>query len=151
MRSPYNSQPAATHGLRFAPSVRLEEEKMNITKSQALVAPALSILVIIGINNISRMLGVWNGTGLYVVAFLLFFIMGQAVSTLAPSFRTKVIVIFGTCAGIVFGVIIDSTMDFFLRHYDRNLFPFEIVIWWIFAPIPLLAGILTKQKMNRNT
>ena len=125
--------------------------RRDITKSPVLVATVFSILVIIGTNNISRILGMWNGSGVYVIAFILFFVMGMSVSRLAPSFRTKVFVIFATYVGIVFGVTIDSTMDFILRHYDRNLFPFEIIMWWIFAPIPLLAGILTRQKIDRNT
>jgi hypothetical protein len=47
-----------------------------------------------------------------------------------------------TLAAIAPGVIIDAQIDFFLRHYDRNLFPIEIIMWWIFAPLPLLAGIM---------
>jgi hypothetical protein len=111
----------------------------------------LSILVIIGINNISRMLGVFHGDGVYVVAFILFFVMGMAVSRLAPSPEAKLFVIVIAYVGIVFGVKLDAEMDFVLRHYDRNLYPFEIIIWWILAPIPLLGGILTWQKINRNT
>jgi hypothetical protein len=39
-------------------------------------------------------------------------------------------------AAIPFGVAADATYDFFVNHIDRNLFPFEIVFWWVFTLIP---------------
>jgi len=41
---------------------------------------------------------------------------------------------------IPFGVAADATYDFFVNHFDRNRFPFEIAFWWFFTPVPAFIG-----------
>ena len=121
----------------------------QIEKTPIFVALIAGIVAITSINNVSRLLGVWNGYGLYVVAFVIFVLMGLALAHFASQPQRKIVFIACSYLGIVVGVIIDVTLDFYLRHYDRNLFPLEIIMWWIFAPIPLLAGIITIQRKKR--
>ena len=58
-------------------------------------------------------------------------------------------------AAIPFAVFLDATYDFFANHVDRNLFPFEIVFWWIVTPIPSLVGygigLLMTKRASTNT
>jgi hypothetical protein len=119
---------------------------IRILNSPFFVALIAGILAITGINNISRLLGIWGSDGIYIVALFVFLIMGMALAYFAPQTRSKIVLIFCAYVGIVLGVTIDATLDFFLRHYDRNLFPFEIVLWWIIAPLPLLVGVIAVQR-----
>lgn len=121
----------------------------QIEKTPIFIALVSGIVAIISINNISRLLDVWNGYGLYVVAFVVFVFMGMALIRFSAPPHRKISLIACAYAGIVVGVIIDVQLDFFLRHYDRNLFPFEIVMWWIFTPIPLLVGIMIGQQQQK--
>ena len=41
---------------------------------------------------------------------------------------------------VPFAVLTDAAYDFFVNRIDRNLFPFEIVFWWVVSPIPALIG-----------
>jgi hypothetical protein len=42
--------------------------------------------------------------------------------------------------GIAVGIVIDSTIDLYFFHRDRNLFPFEILYIWIIAALPVIVG-----------
>jgi hypothetical protein len=109
------------------------------------VAFAAGMLASLTINNVSRLLDAWEGLGIYVVALVVFVFIGWLIEYTAP-INTKfkgIIKYLGIfCFAIAPGVFVDVIMDFYLRHYDRNLFPFEILMWWVFAPLPLLTGIM---------
>lgn len=49
-------------------------------------------------------------------------------------------------AMIPFGVLLDVTIDLKFNGVDRNLFPFEVVIWAIVAPIPICVGYLFRLR-----
>ena len=124
-------------------------ERNRILNSPIFVALITGILAIIGINNISRLLELWDGSGLYIVATFAFLIMGMALAKFTHKTSSKINLVLCSLAGIVLGVIIDVTLDFFIRHYDRNLFPFEIIMWWIFAPLPILAGVVFQRAREK--
>ena len=124
-------------------------ERNRILNSPIFVGLITGILAIIGINNISRLLGLWDGNGLYIVALFTFLIMGMALAKFTHKTSSKISLVMCSLAGIVLGVIIDVTLDFFLRHYDRNLFPFEIIMWWIIAPLPILAGFVFQRAREK--
>jgi hypothetical protein len=46
-------------------------------------------------------------------------------------------------AAIPFSIVVDATYDFYVNHVDRNLFPLEIVFWWVVTPIPAILGYWT--------
>jgi hypothetical protein len=107
------------------------------------------------INNISRSLGVWGGNGVYFVALLVFLLLGWFVAYHIPVYATLAgFIAFGS---IAVGVVVDVALDWFLRAYDRNLWPFEIVMWWAFAPVPMILGAIVgrlfatrKEQRNRD-
>lgn len=69
---------------------------------------------------------------------LCFLLAATSIGLLYPnSSWTCVFVMQGA---IPFAVFADATYDFSVNHIDRNLFPFEIVFWWIFTPLPTLIG-----------
>jgi hypothetical protein len=122
------------------PPIRQEREnKVYFTRTMFL-AVICGIASPIVINTIARLLGIWGSNGVYVVAFFVFMLLGGLVA----NFASMSLVLAGCIAlfSIAVGVFIDVTMDFFLRAYDRNLWPFEIMIWWAFAPIPMVLGAL---------
>lgn len=43
-------------------------------------------------------------------------------------------------AGIPIGMIVDALFDFTFFHIDRNLLPFEILVMWAVAVIPIALG-----------
>lgn len=52
-------------------------------------------------------------------------------------------------AMIPFGVILDAAFDFFIHHYDRNLWPIEVVISLLFLLFPLALGALAGRFVAR--
>lgn len=94
------------------------------------------------INNISRILNVWNGEGFYAVALVIFLFTGLFVAYLIPKPTHAILGGLISYVNISAGVFVDAQIDWSLRAYDRNLWPFEILIWWVLAPIPMITGIM---------
>lgn len=97
-----------------------------------LVAPRL-------ISNISRSVGVWSDSRLYIVAFIVFFFLGFILACFVHRYTLWAGAI--AVVSLAIGVPIDAMLDLHSRNFDRNLWPFEIVIWWVFAPVPIIFGI----------
>src|SRR5687768_16865953 len=51
--------------------------------------------------------------------------------------------------GIAVGVLVDVAVDFVFFAADRNLFPFEIVYWWLYGALPIAFGIVVGQLLTR--
>ncbi len=54
----------------------------------------------------------------------------------------------GLFAGIALGVFVNAVLDFAFRDIDHNLFPFEIVLFWIVAGPPVGFGIAFGQWLR---
>jgi hypothetical protein len=89
------------------------------------------------INNISRSFGIWGTSRVYVVALIVFLLLGLL---LGYFMKTATFAGVLALAGVAVGVVLDVDLDWSFRGYDRNLWPFEIVIWWIVAPVPMIIG-----------
>jgi hypothetical protein len=113
------------------------------------MAAAFGVASPIAINNISRFLGVWGTDGAYLVAFFVFLLSSGLLAYCSP----KSLWIAGCILffSIAVGVFIDATLDFFLRAYDRNLWPLEILMWWVLAPVPVVLGALLGKGLARRT
>ena len=120
---------------------------MYLTRMISLVT-ICAIASPIVINIIARLFGIWGSNGVYVVAFFVFLFLGALLA-----YRISMLPLLAGCialVGIAIGVFIDATMDFFLRAFDRNLWPVEIIIWWVFAPVPMALGALVGKRLRRN-
>jgi hypothetical protein len=85
--------------------------------------------------NLDKVPGSW-----WLLPFC-FFIVAASVPVIFPASRwTSVIVML---ASIPFSIVVDSTYDFYINHIDRNLFPLEIVFWWVVTPVPAMLGYWT--------
>jgi|SRR5687768_42654 len=51
--------------------------------------------------------------------------------------------------GIAVGVLVDVVVDFVLFARDRNLFPFEVVYWWLLGALPIAFGMIVGQLLTR--
>jgi len=123
---------------------------VSSSKTVIIVAIIAGLIASIIINNISRWLNVWNSLWGLAVAFVVFVVMGLMIEYTAPTdtkFKKIIQYVGIALAAIAPGVIVDVALDFFVRHYDRNLFPFEIIMWWVFAPLPLMAGVLLARGL----
>lgn len=101
------------------------------------------------INNISRFLNVWTDNGVYVVALFVFLLIGLFVvySISKPTHAMLGGLI--SYVSISAGVFADAQLDWYLRDYDRNLWPFEILIWWVLSPVPIIAGIMLGHAFRK--
>jgi len=43
--------------------------------------------------------------------------------------------------GIPFGILLDVIVDWSIFHRDRNLFAFEVLVWWVIALLPVDLGL----------
>lgn len=85
-----------------------------------------------------------------------FFVLGLVYAGIALSFAGRspnrpaahLAIVY---AMIPFGVILDAIVDFFVHHYDRNLWPIEVVILLVFLPIPLAAGVVAGRFVSKRT
>ena len=58
--------------------------------------------------------------------------------------------VFVMLGAVPFAVLTDAAYDFFLNRVDRNLFPFEIIFWWVVIPIPTLIGYGLGRYITRS-
>ena len=119
---------------------------MYITRT-IFLATVCGIASPIVINTIAKLLGIWGSEGVYLVAFVVFLSLGG----LLAYWGSTSLILAGCTAffSIAVGVFIDVMMDFFLRGYDRNLWPAEIILWWVFAPVPMVLGALVGKYFRR--
>jgi hypothetical protein len=71
------------------------------------------------------------------IGALVFFFAAASVAFFHPKSRWFSMVVM--LAGIPFGVAADATYDSFVNHRDRNLFPFEIILWWVCTVVPTIV------------
>jgi hypothetical protein len=70
-----------------------------------------------------------------------FFIAAASIPIVFPASRWTFVIVM--LAAILFSIVVDATYDFYVNHVDRNLFPLEIVFWWVVTPIPAMLGYWT--------
>jgi hypothetical protein len=57
------------------------------------------------------------------------------------------ILLFG---GVAAGVLIDVVIDFAFYAVERNLFPLEVIYWWLLGALPIAAGVIVGHLLARN-
>jgi hypothetical protein len=124
-----------------------EEMMLAVRSGSFWVAVVAGVASPILISNISRFLGVWGSNGVYVMALFVFLLLGLLLAYSAPMHLK--LAGFIALASIAVGVFVDATLDLFLRAYDRNIWPLEIVLWWLFAPVPMILGAFVGKVFQR--
>jgi hypothetical protein len=104
------------------------------------------IVAMVSINNVSILLNLQSG---FYLAFIVFIIMGSLIEFFSPPNTSIRLMLASAACSILAGVVIDIIFDLFIRHFERNLFPLEIIMWYIFAPIPLLVGIMSVRILRK--
>ena len=100
----------------------------------------------VSINNVSILLNLHHG---FYLAFIVFIIMGALIEFVSPPNTNMRLMLVAAAVSIAAGVVIDIILDLFLRHFERNLFPLEIIMWYIFAPIPIIIGIEASRVLRK--
>jgi hypothetical protein len=106
-------------------------------------------VVVIVTERVTAACGEWVGAGLLFVLLALVGLSGVAAVVSRKLGRPNWIVGAGICAGVFAGVLIDVSLDWFFFSNDRNLFPFEILVFWIIGLAPALAASLSWDKLDR--
>lgn len=108
------------------------------------------VLAVIVSYRVGAHLGLFETFWGWGFGALCFFLAATSVPIFFP--KSSWASVFVMLGAIPFAVFADATYDFFVNRIDRNLFPFEIVFWWIVTPIPTLVGYgigLLVRKMRR--
>jgi hypothetical protein len=72
----------------------------------------------------------------------------------SPVFAGVVVAYGGIAVGVIMWALMVEELVFRrLGHYpiyeEHNLFPFEIIIWWVYAAIPMVIGILLGPRLGK--
>ena len=116
---------------------------MNNYKKGVILTLIAAISSIVASYRISSSLGLFETMWAYGIGLVTI-----SVSTFLITYKFREVkwVVFPlVMLGMAIGVIVDVVLDFYLNQVDRNLFPFEIVIWGVMLPIPILVAILVKE------
>jgi hypothetical protein len=99
----------------------------------------IGILIPIIYSNLGHFFGVWNSPWAGLILATLYVSAGVYIyeGTFKASLKALFIILLFTPVG----VFIDVNIDWFFREFDRNLFPLEIALLWITAPILIFIGM----------
>lgn len=111
-----------------------------------LIVILTGIIAMVGINNLSILLNLKHG---FYVALIMFLIMGALSEFIAPPNTSIVVLLIIACGAIFVGVAIDALLDWLFRSLGRNLWGAEVLMWWIFAPLPLVIGIMVTRQYKK--
>jgi len=98
-------------------------------------------------SNIVRLFGATESIGHPIIALLVLVAAGMFAGYRTPD-RVKAAG-WSVYGALPVGVVVDVMIDWFLRSFDRNLFPFEIVGWLILAPLPIYMGIVLGRDLGQ--
>jgi hypothetical protein len=83
----------------------------------------------------------------WLVAAAAFFVTALAISV---AFRSQTwLPLLLMLAGVAVGVLADVVYAQLVGYPSRNLFPFEVLVWWALSAIPLVAGYSLGKWANR--
>jgi hypothetical protein len=106
----------------------------------------IGLLVPIIYSNVGHILGIWDSAWLFLLLVALYIAAGAYIwrGTFKRSAGAFLVILLL----VPVAVIIDVNIDWFIRKFDRNLFPFEIVFLWVVAPVFLLIGMGAKKLLH---
>jgi hypothetical protein len=109
-------------------------------QSSIVISFLVGIAVPILAHRVSQLLGLQVGWLPTIIAFVLFGVGAYYVRSRLPSRSWAV----GTLIyiGVPFGTLVDVIVDWDFFNRDRNLFPFEILSWWMIALGPVIGGCM---------
>jgi hypothetical protein len=109
----------------------------------------LSAAAVLVTDRILAAVAEWTGAGLLFVAIALAQFGGIAAFICrrlgGPTWRAGM----SMFVGIPIGVLTDAMFDWVYNSKDRNLFPFEILVFWIIALAPALMASLSTDALDR--
>jgi hypothetical protein len=119
--------------------------KKSITAT-VLIVLLTGVIAMVGINNLSILLNLKHG---FYMALIIFLVMGALLEFFAPPNTSVVVLLLIACGAIFVGVVVDAALDWFLRSFGRNLWGAEVLMWWLFAPLPLIIGIMVARQYKK--
>lgn len=111
-------------------------------------AAVIGILIPILYSNIGHILSVRNSLWGVVILAILYISAGVYIweGTFKGSSKAVFIILLFTPVG----VFVDLNIDGFFRHFNRNLFPLEIVFFWLIGPILLFVGMGLRKLLLKD-
>jgi hypothetical protein len=112
----------------------------NFQKHPRLAAFIAGVAAPLIITTIGHVAGTWNNKlwFLFFTVALVYGFIGTMVWR--GSLKSSVVPLLFAYFAIPFGVCVDVTVDWFVWHHDRNLFPFDMVFLFVLAFVPLCVG-----------
>ena len=114
--------------------------------STLIIALIIGALAMVGINNLSIFLNLKHG---FYIALIIFLVMGGLLEFIAPQNTRIVVLLLIAYGAILVGVAVDAVLDWFFRSFGRNLWGAEVLMWWVFAPIPVVTGIMIAKRCKK--
>jgi hypothetical protein len=111
-----------------------------------LIVLLTGVIAMVGINNLSILLNLKHG---FYLALIMFLVMGALFEFIAPPNTSIVVILIIACGAIFIGVAVDAMLDWLFRSLGRNLWGAEVLMWWIFAPLPLVIGIMIARQYKK--
>ena len=111
-----------------------------------LIVLLIGVIAMVGINNLSILLNLKHG---FYVAFIMFLVMGALFEFIAPPNTSIVALLIIACGAIFIGVAVDAMLDWLFRSLGRNLWGAEVLMWWIFALLPLVIGKMIAKQYKK--
>jgi hypothetical protein len=106
-------------------------------------------VLLVALSRSLVLLGSEAGTVWLVVAPVTFGVLAAVLSR--QSEVANVAGAFGIFAGIAVGVGVDIALAMALGEPERNLWPLEIVFYWVVAAVPVLLGINAGRYADRRS
>ena len=110
----------------------------------ALIVGLISVLLT---NVIASMTVGPESFGLWIIGAVAFLAAGIACGATYP--QTSWLSAFGVFGGIAAGVILDSVFQEVVNTKSRNLWPIDIVFWWVLGALPIYLGFALGRFLRR--
>ena len=141
-------------GFQFTGSPPRPARALGVVSDATLVSaitPAFvwASMLLVALSRSLALLGSEAGTVWLVVAPVTFGALAAVLSR--QSEVANVAGAFGIFAGIAAGVGIDIGLGMALGEPERNLWPLEIVFYWVVAVVPVLLGINAGRYADRRS
>jgi hypothetical protein len=96
----------------------------------------------------TQVLGIENSAATLIAAFIFFFVGAIWASCVSPVRLWAVPLLI--YAGVPFGTLVDVVIDSVAFSHDRNMFPFEIIQWWVVGVIPVALGVCYGRTLREH-
>jgi len=113
----------------------------------AAFALTVGLIAVLLANVVAAMTVGPESFGLWIIGAVAFLAAGLACGATYP--RASWLSAFGVFGGIAAGVIVDTVFQEIVNMKSRNLWPIDIVFWWVLGALPIYLGFALGRFLRR--